>query len=367
MTVKIVLRNPLKHSDQVDYTIMPLDNGLAQDWIPALKTLLQSGNLLEKNFCFMGFPKTARTLNYLCDEVNQAAVIINNFFDDYKIEETYSPDNVTKIGPWAQNPDKIIQHVNHDMLNRLHNHFEVLQGTVNNLSNYYHRADYDTKYAIRQLNNTCHEMESLILSQRKLETTPHWVRPSQITTFLAADRYDLKPKHRSGFVTNGYDRVLGGVYMHWAQIGKTLFEVFRDEHAPELTATVCEAITELKYYSGEFDIEWGNDVVYNGDQPWHNTEQDNFKKWLIDNGRNPEDSELSLGYLPVGQVQLQQSFGTTDYQTIWNILGSHLDIYKIEIDGVASTFDYCWTDANYKQKQIDMMRPGYDYSSRKTT
>jgi hypothetical protein len=68
--------------------------------------------------------------------------------------------------------------------------------------------------------------------------------------------------------------------------------------------------------------------------------------------------------LPVGQVQLQQSFGTTDYQLIWDILGSHLDIYKIEIDGVSGTFDYCWTDVDYKQKQIDMMRPGYDYSSR---
>lgn len=367
MTVKIVLRNPLKHSEQVDYTILPAENELAQDWILALKKLLQSGNLLEKNFCFMGFSKTARTLDYLCNEANQAAAVINNFFDDYKIEETYSPATVTTTGPWLQNPDKIVQHVNHDVLNRLHNHFEVLQGTVNNLSNYYHRANYDTKYAIRQLNNTCHEMESLILSQRKLATTPYWVRPSQITTFLAADRYNLKPAHRSGFVTNGYDRVLGGVYMHWAQIGKTLFEVFRDEHAPELTATVCEAITELKYYSGEFDIEWGNNVVYNGEHPWHTIEQDKFKKWLLDNGRDPHDPELSLGYLPIGQVQLQQSFGTTDYQTIWDILGSHLDIYKIEIDDVASTFDYCWTDADYKQNQIDMMRPGYDYSSRKIT
>ena len=47
--------------------------------------------------------------------------------------------------------------------------------------------------------------------------------------------------------------------MHWCQIGKTLMEVYRDEGAPVLTDTVCEAITHLKYYSGEFDVEWGND------------------------------------------------------------------------------------------------------------
>ena len=183
MTVKIVLRNPLKHSDQVDYTVVPDDNALAQDWIPALKTLLQSNNLLEKNFCFMGFPKTARTLEYLCNEANLAAKVINNFFDDYKIEEVLHPGNVTITAPGVVYTDKILQHPNHDTLNKLHNHFEVLQGTVSNLSSYYHRADYDTKYAIRQLNNTCHEMETLILSQRKIETNPYWVRQVKLLHF----------------------------------------------------------------------------------------------------------------------------------------------------------------------------------------
>jgi hypothetical protein len=57
-------------------------------------------------------------------------------------------------------------------------------------------------------------------------------------------------------------------------------------------------------------------------------------------------------------------FGTVCDQEIWDILGSHLDIHRIEVDGVSATFDYCWSDANYKQQQIDMMKPGYDYSSR---
>jgi hypothetical protein len=250
-------------------------------------------------------------------------------------------------------------------MNQLHNHFERLQGTVWGLSDYYRRANYEVKYAIRQLNNICHEMENLILSQRKAETAPYWVRPSQITTFLQAERYDLKGEHRTGFAVNGYDRVLGGVYMHWTQIGKTLFEVFRDEGAPELTETVCEAITELKYYSGEFDVEWGNDVTLLGDNnPWHTKEQIEFRKWLIANNRDPADPKLGLGYLPIGQVELTKSFGTADYQQIWNVLSDHLDIYQIEVDGVTATFDYCWTNATYKQQQIDMMKPGYDYSSR---
>jgi hypothetical protein len=207
-------------------------------------------------------------------------------------------------------------------------------------------------------------MENLILSQRKAATLPFWVRPSQITTFINAQRYNLTDEHRKLFAINGYDRALGGVYMHWTQIGKTVYEVFRDEHAPPLTDTVCEAITELKYYSGEFDVEWGNDVVYGGPHPWHNTEQDNFRKWLINNDRDYCDPKLSCGYLPIGQIDLQSSFGTTHYQDIWDTLSNHLDIYKIEVDGISNIFDYCWSDSDYKQMQIDLMKPGYDHSSR---
>jgi hypothetical protein len=354
-SIKVVLRNPLDYKDQIDYNIIPHDNELARDWINALKNLLQNKNLLEKNFCFMGFPNTPRNLEYLCNELNLHVNQINNFFHDYKIKEYFTPTNVVGF-------DYTDNGINHDLLNKLHNHFEVLQGTVWELSYYYIRADYETKYAIRQLNNICHELENLILSRRKAETLPYWVRPSQITTFLNAPRFSLNDAHRKLFLKNGYDRVLGGVYMHWAQIGKTLYEVFRDEGAPKLTDAVCEAITELKYYSGEFDVEWGNDVIYGGPHPWHNIEQDNFRLWLQDNGRDYTDTTLSCGYLPIGQVDLLASFGTTDYNIIWENLSNHLDIFKIEVNGISNTFEYSWTDRNYKQMQIDIMRPGYDNS-----
>ena len=76
------------------------------------------------------------------------------------------------------------------------------------------------------------------------------------------------------------------------------------------------------------------------------------------------DPNLSCGYLPLAQVDLAGSFGTNTGETIWNILSQYLDIYKIEVDGVSNTFDYSWADPEYKQMQINMMRPGYDYSSR---
>ena len=388
-TVKVTLRNPLDHTDLLPYYIQVYDGPLAQDWISALKKLLQSGNLLEKNFCFMGFPKTARTLDLLCKEVNDAIFQINMFnsnlgwvnngLDSYLIEEYYTPD-IVRFGPEYPIGNRFhkigdtdtyqLEHIGltqkHYALNKLHNHFELLQGTVETLSPYYKFADYDTKYAIRQLNVLCHEMETLILSQQKQAYIPEWARPSQITTWLHAERYALKDEHKDLFIENGYDRRFGHVYMHWAQIGKTLFEVFRDEGAPDLDTTICDAITELKYYSGEFDIEWAKDTVY-GDTTtyWFSEQLDAFNEWLIKNNLNPKDKNLSLGYLPIGEVDLNLSFGTTDMIEIWDQLSNHLDIYEIEVDGITQTFNYVWSDPNYKQMQIDIMKPGYDYSSRR--
>jgi len=381
LEIKVTLRNPLDHTDLLDYYIVPDDHQLAQDWLTALKTTLQNKKLVEKNFCFLGFPNTARTLEYLCDELNSAVETINRFdftehgLDNYVIEEWFHPNTVRFPDTYTVEStvmsDQMTtrrQHIGlepkHTILNQLHNHFERLQGTVTSLSSYYKVADYETKYAIRQLNNICHEMENIILSQRKALVNPEWTRPTQITTFLTSDRYPLTDEHRRGFVTNGYDRRFANVYMHWTQIGKTYFEVWRDEGAPKLDNTICEVITSLEYYSGEFDIEWGRDVTIADNYPWHNKQQEEFTQWLLDNGLNPDDPELSLGYLPIGHIDLLRSFGTEDMFKIWDQLSTHLDIYSIEVDGIKNTFDYCWTDADYKQQQIDMMRPGYDFSSR---
>ena len=357
--IRIVLRNPLQHSDVLDYVIRPNDTELSRDWAVQLSMLLKSGNPIEKNFCFMGFPDNPRSVEYLCEQLNRHIDRINLGLPGYHISEIFTPDSV-----FAPDPSYEFDHIhpgpNHELFNRLHNHFEILQGTVENLSSWYLKAPVPVKYSIRQLNNLCHEMESLILSIRRRATAPQWIRPSQITTWLNAPRSELQPYHRQGFISNGYDRQLGGVYMHWAQIGKTLFEVWRDEGAPTLTDTVCQAVTHLRYYSGEFDIEWGRDVMY-GRQPWHTQEQDQFRQWLIDNGLDPQDTELSLGYLPLGQVDLQRSFGTQEPEEIWQMLSQHLDIWRVEVPGASAQYDHCWSDIDHEQQQIAMLQRGYQH------
>lgn len=355
-TVKVVLRNPLYKNDCVDYVIQVHDSAMSQLWYQALQDLLRRNHYLEKNFCFLGFPDSARNLDRICQELTWARDQINNFFaDSYHISEIYTPD-------FLRDPQTLTP--NQTAMNLLHNHFEQLQGTVWNLSDYYIRADYRTKFAIRQLNNLCHEAESLVLSQRKQSTAPEWVRPSQITTFLNAPRIEFPQQHKTTFDETRYDRRLGEVYLHWSQIGKTLYEVYRDEKGVDVDSATCSAITHLRYYSGEFDIEWAQDVVYHGPHPWHTQEISGFRSWLERNGFDLDNPDYNFGYHPVGQVDLVGSFGTQCCQEIWPILSSHLDIYSIQAGTVSATYDYTWTDHDYYQQQIAVLQPGYDYSSR---
>jgi hypothetical protein len=51
-TVKVTLRNPLDHSDLLDYYIVPDDHQLAQDWLTALKSTLENKKQIEKNIFY---------------------------------------------------------------------------------------------------------------------------------------------------------------------------------------------------------------------------------------------------------------------------------------------------------------------------
>ena len=337
--IRIVLSN--ETGDDIDYTITPNDTQLAHDWQEALRDVIKANLRLEKNFCFLGFPNGVRSIRVICVELNQHIDVVNSSNIGYRIPEHFCKDSVM-YDLKKFNFDSDTHYFKHDILNQLHNHFEVLQGTVEQVSDYYINANDKVKNSIKHLNYLCHELENQILAKIKSVRNPEWVRPSQITQFDNAPRLHLTDEHRQGFAVNGYDRVFGGVYTHWCQIGKTYFEVFRDEGAPKLIDAVCDAITDLQYYSGEFDIEWGRDVVRNGENKWHNSQIDRYYEWLEENNKDITDPKLSLGYLPIGQVDLMSSFGSTDPETIWKVLSNYLNISKIEIDGVTAHYNYGW-------------------------
>jgi len=356
------------------YYFQIYDTPLGHRWLEALKDNLKQKRVLEKNFCFLGFADSKRDLRYLCRELNKSVEKINSFafnppyekIHPFKSDDFQYSSNLP-IGKWDDGDisKTLGKRLKHEACNLLHRYFEELQGTAWQMSEYYKQADVETKYAIRQLNNICHEIESWVNADRKKAFEPEWMRPSQITTFLNAPRFDLHEEDFELFKKNRYDRELGGVYLHWSQVGKTLYEVFRDEHAPKMTDALCSEINHQKYYSGEFDVEWGQTITEK--QDFKKEEMDDYRNWLKENNYDWEDPKLSLGYIKVGQIDIQRTFGTNaTIHDIHETMNSNLDITSIKtITGPSVETDYPYTldSDNWKHIQMEGLKRGYESRS----
>jgi len=328
-------------TDQLTVYVDVYDNGLSQKWLTALNHLINDNYHLEKNYCFLGFSESPRNGQYLLDQINFSIACINNSDLQYKIDDHFDLANSTdsKGG------------VNQDHFNQLHRYFEDLQGTSGKISEYYWKANNETRWHIRQLNLLCHEFESWQLSWRKKHTSPQWQRPSQLMCWLSAPRFVLDETDYELFGIDTISRNLGGVYVGVNKaVGKHHWEVFQDEgrdsRLNELTTTSLKSQTEA---AGDFDIEWGNNPAT---FPWQVEHLTEFKNWLITNGFDPENKSLTIGHPQVGQVDLVRSFGTKDYLTIWNQLNNHLNVWSIKTSQSIAVYDYSWSDSDYMQQQI---------------
>ena len=322
------------------------DNSLSRKWLAALNNLLRRNYHLEKNYCWLGWTESDRNVALLCDLVNRSIVHINASALDYHI----ATDLFTVANVIQEDLD-----INHDRMNQLHRWFEDLQGWAGSISDYYHRAGPETRWHIRQLNLLCHELETLILSMRKDVQAPEWKRPSQLMCWLQAPRFELDADDYELFGIETINRSLGGVYVGVNKaVGKHHWEVFNDEgrdsRISELTTTSLRAQTEA---AGDFDIEWARDP---GAYEWQKIKLQEFRQWLVNNNFDPEDKTLTIGHPKVGQVDLERSFGTTDYQQIWAQLAQHLDVYKIQTSAAEATYNYRWSDPDYMQQQCEVLQ-----------
>jgi hypothetical protein len=322
------------------------NNSLSRKWLAALKDLIKNENHLEKNYCWLGWTESSRTAQYICESINSSIAAINAADLGYRINcDDYTVDSVIQ-------PDL---DVDHGRMNALHRYFEDLQGVSGAMSPYYTAADSATRWHIRQLNLLCHELESLVLSMRKVVQAPEWRRPSQLMCWLNAPRFELEPQDFELFGIETINRQLGGVYVGVNKaVGKAHWEVFNDEGRDsilsELTTTTLRTQTLA---AGDFDIEWARDP---GAFPWQQKKLVEFRSWLEQNGFDPEDKSLTIGHPKVAQVDLIKSFGTVDYQMIWAQLAQHLDVYKIQIGDASAIYTYNWSDADYPARQIKELK-----------
>lgn len=342
-TIEIDLRDTVGHVLTVYIDVE--DNSLSRKWLAALDHLVQNNYHLEKNYCWLGWEKSDRSLDYICKQINRSIAAINSAGLGYTITDSFTPENTVADD----------RGIDQDHMNRLHRYFEDLQGTSGKMSPYYNAADDVTRWHIRQLNLLCHEHESLVLSIRKSIEAPEWRRPSQLMCWLHAPRFELDSSDYEFFGIETINRSMGGVYVGVNKaVGKHHWEVFNDEgrdsRVEELTTSALRSQTEA---AGDFDIEWANDP---GSFPWQIKMLKEFREWLIQNGFDPEDKSLTIGHPKVAQVDLIRSFGNTDHNKIWKQLATHQDVFKIRTGRAQATYEYRWSDEDYELQQIRSMR-----------
>ena len=321
------------------------DNSLSRKWLTALNDIIQNRLHLEKNYCWLGWTESARTAEYLCTQINRSINAINASTLDYRIQDFFSPGTVIQAN----------LNVNHAQMNQLHRYFEDLQGTAGAMSPHYTAADDHTRWHIRQLNLLCHELESLVLSMRKAVQAPEWRRPSQLMCWLQAPRYELAEEDLELFGIDTINRKMGGVYVGVNKaVGKHHWEVFQDEgrdsRISELVTTSLRTQTQA---AGDFDIEWARDP---GAYPWQIAQLAEFRRWLERNKFDPTDPGLTIGHPCIGQVDLERSFGSQDYQAIWAQLAQHLDVYSIRTSSARAIYNYNWNDPDYDLQQIRALK-----------
>lgn len=355
-TIEIDLRND--NGNILTVYINVEDNGLSRKWLAALDHLVQNNYHLEKNYCWLGWADSARSIEYICEQINRSITVINSAGLGYTITDSFTPEN-TVSKDWliagSDTESKGWDGVNRAHMNRLHRYFEDLQGTSGAMSPYYTAADDVTRWHIRQLNLLCHEHESLVLSIRRLIESPEWRRPSQLMCWLRAPRFVLDAEDYELFGIDTINRSLGGVYVGVNKaVGKHHWEVFNDEgrdsRVGELVTSSLRSQTEA---AGDFDIEWARDPAL---YEWQIKALAEFRIWLVKNGFDPEDKSLTIGHPKVAQVDLIRSFGTVDYNEIWKQLATHQDVYKIRTSNANATYDYRWSDKDYELQQIRSMQ-----------
>jgi hypothetical protein len=317
-----------------EYDIEP--HFLAQKWARALRYdyLEDHSNRVEKNFMLQHWEYdeanvNGRSLTQLCLEMNRYVDYINSYFDGsserrikYEITQYFDPATVDQR-----------------ILNEIHHHFELLIGQVWSVSEYYKLADSATCFAIRQLNNLCHEMESLL---RPSFRNSHKWAAGVYFPYLRVARYK--------FVDSDYDHFtqiqeFGNLCLHYAQLGKTPLEAYaaRDEEVLD------DNITGLRYMSGEFDIMFMPDRVAES-QLINLAKYNNAAfEWIRARGQDPESKYTGIGFVKVANFD-RTLFPNLSAEQIMSELVKCDDIYKLELidsQGTVvkeSVLDYTWRD-----------------------
>ncbi len=238
-----------------------LDRPYVLIWLRTLVHALKNNHAPFSRFS--GFPHK-KSFSDLALELNEAIDLINE-------------EGLYKI------PEKASEKFDQEFANRIHHHFEVLSGDLKNPSDLYQKSSPSAREAIGRLNYCIHDMEAL----KRAEVVPESNR------YLAFELWQprqfwLQEEELRHFTL---DLNFGDLCLHYGLIGKSWFEVYLDEDEEIFE----EGIRPLDVLGPEFDIHFLPQK--------HDPKMvEKFYSWLSEQGQDPSDPRLALGFLPLAHL-----------------------------------------------------------------
>jgi len=310
---------------------------IAQKWARCCHNdyLADDNATFEKNFMLQNWQypdnsPVARNIPALCSELNKYVNTINEYFDGSD-EEKRPLYNITQFF----DPVTLDQQI----LNEIHHHFELLIGQVWNPAKYFANATLPVMFAIRQLNNLCHEIEGC--RQNKIGQG-FW---SSYVFFPAM------PVRRYKFVESDFDNFtqyefFGDVFLHYCQLGKTPIEAYHDKDGE----IHDENISGLRYLSGECNVMFLKEHSRDLQTQVINNLNNKMFPWLRERNVDPESKFTSIGKIPVAQIIRSDWDSSDSTESIMLDLFNYDDVYKMELvdfnnNTIASkVLNYTWRD-----------------------
>lgn len=335
------------------------DNSITRFWKECLfKNYIGPNNttgdaLLDKRYMQRGFvtswdDSSSRNIEVACREMNHAISIINEELNP--LGYPYIDLNFTL--------DKMKDETLYrDMMNQIHHHFELLIGQVWDLSQWYLNTDNKTRWAIHQINNHCHEIESFVDAI------------ATVTTFKYQDAYgttglnfcceqDRDGVHREAFeyfeLTEDHCKDFKPLHHGWgvltpyySQLGKTPWEAYHDQD----DYIDKKNITATRYMTGEVNLQFGGPGPGQG-EIWPirlEGEQLKFKEWLESHGWDYDDPRLCIGTAIMGMVDfsLYPDLGWEDLDFLVKRCDNVTEIGFVDENmnpTISKRYDYTWQE-----------------------
>ena len=256
----ITYANPHDLTDQITIDYLLRDTPIAYKWIQRVLLAQDLGYRIDDPARFYGFGSIPA-------QTEAALIDINNL--------------INRLNRWTAIDYRLQSVDDQDTLNKLHHIFEIEHGLLDQKD-----ADLEYKQALCELNLLVHRCESVARG----------AHPRHVVTYFGLPKTEtLEPDDYKYFESN---IKFGTVYINYAEIGKTLFDLMMDNDSHIEPA----AFQPFLHYSADFVVRfWNNDNsdLHNQLQTYYNKHQDFF----MSIGYTWNSLAKSTGSIPVADVE----------------------------------------------------------------